>query len=556
MSRIYDIAHAYVDEHAALDPIAATRMGIPGYDHLLSDLSPDGSEAIAAHNRRAVADLEAAHVEGERDRIARDVMLERLGVSLALHDAGEHYLSLRTLGSPMASVRSVFDQMPRTDAQAWSNIAMRMAAVPGALAGYRSTLDAGIARGMTVARRQVEECARQAGVWSGAAGEPSFFSGIRDAFAQSGIDDAALRAAIDTGAAAADAAYADFRAYLLGTYLPRAVERDAVGPDRYGLAARFFNGATLDLEETYAWAWDELNRLRAEQQSTAARIVPDGTVADARALLDTDPARAVDGVDAYRAWLQEMHDDALDKLDGVHFEIDPRIRRIEVMIPPPGGALAAYYTAPSEDFSRPGRTWFPTGTRTRFPKWTDVTTVYHEGVPGHHLQAGGSRCLDLSRYQRMMTFVSGHGEGWALYAERLMAELGFLDVPDYYLGMLSMQTLRAARVIVDIGMHLEKRIPASEAFHPGEVWTHDLAVEFIIAETGINEELVRSEVLRYLGWAAQAISYKVGERHWLAAREAAKQRAGAAFDLKRFHTQALALGPMGLDMLMTELARS
>jgi uncharacterized protein (DUF885 family) len=225
------------------------------------------------------------------------------------------------------------------------------------------------------------------------------------------------------------------------------------------------------------------------------------------------------------------------------------------MIPPPGGALAAFYTGPSEDFSRPGRTWFPVGTRTTFPKWTDVTTVYHEGVPGHHLQVGATKCLDLSRYQRMLAFVSGHGEGWALYAERLMAELGFLDVPDYYMGMLSMQALRAVRVIVDIGMHLELAIPSDEEFHPGETWSHDLAVEFTIQKTGIDHELIRSEILRYLGWPAQAISYKVGERRWLAAREDAKKRQGAAFDLRRFHTDALGLGPMGLAQLEAELSR-
>jgi uncharacterized protein (DUF885 family) len=120
--------------------------------------------------------------------------------------------------------------------------------------------------------------------------------------------------------------------------------------------------------------------------------------------------------------------------------------------------------------------------------------------------------------------------------------------------MLSMQALRAARVIVDIGMHLELAIPKDEAFHAGETWNHDLAVDFVMQETGINEEMVRSEILRYLGWPAQAISYKVGERHWLAARDEAKQRAGAAFDLRRFHTDALNLGPMGLAQLRRELA--
>ena len=289
---------------------------------------------------------------------------------------------------------------------------------------------------------------------------------------------------------------------------------------------------------------------------TAQKIVPGGSVDDAQHLLDTDPARAIDGIDAHRAWLQEVHDRALADLNGTHFDIDPRIMQVEVMIPPAGGALAPYYSGPSEDFVRPGRTWWPSGTRTTFAKWTDVSTAYHEGVPGHHLQVGATRCLGdtLSRYQRSLTFVSGHGEGWALYAERLMGELGYLDEPEYYLGMLSAQALRCVRVIIDIGMHLELAIPQTERFHPGETWNHALGLAFAQERSRQDKELMTSEMLRYLGWPAQAISYKVGERAWLDARESAKQRQGASFDLKRFHTAALGLGPMGLDQLTSEAA--
>ncbi len=132
-----------------------------------------------------------------------------------------------------------------------------------------------------------------------------------------------------------------------------------------------------------------------------------------------------------------------------------------------------YYTGPSEDFSRPGRTWYPSTGQERFPMWAEVTTAYHEGVPGHHLQVAQVvlQREHLCRVQRM-GFISGHGEGWALYAERLMDELGYLDRPEYRLGMLAAQALRAVRVIIDIGMHLELEIPEvqppTEApFHPG-----------------------------------------------------------------------------------------
>jgi len=343
--------------------------------------------------------------------------------------------------------------------------------------------------------------------------------------------------------------------WLSEEYAATASERESCGEERYQLLSRLFLGATLDLPETYRWGWAELHRVEREMAETARRISPGATLDEAKELLETDPTRAIEGVEAYRDWLQQLHDETVASLDGVHFEIEEKIKPVEVMIPPAGGALIPYYTGPSEDFSRPGRTWWPVDGRTHFPKWGEVSIAYHEGVPGHHIQVAGVRLLteELSRFQRTLTFISGHGEGWALYAERLMGELGYLENPDYYLGMLSAQALRCVRVIIDIGMHLELAIPQDESFHPGEKWTHDLMLDFAAGRTRRPREFLQSEVIRYLGWPAQAISYKVGERKWLEARESARQRAGASFSMKEFHSQALALGPMGLDTLGTEL---
>jgi uncharacterized protein (DUF885 family) len=194
--------------------------------------------------------------------------------------------------------------------------------------------------------------------------------------------------------------------------------------------------------------------------------------------------------------------------------------------------------------------------------WGDVTTCYHESVPGHHLQLGYAmyQAGSLSRIQRN-SFISGHGEGWALYAERLCDEFGWFENPDLRLGFLLGQMLRSVRVIIDIGMHLGKRIPEGTTlidgspFHGGEVWNGDLGLRFALSETGNTEPFMRSEIDRYLGWPAQAISYKVGEREWLAARDDARRREGGAFDLRSWHTRALRLGAVGLGQLRTELAR-
>ena len=328
-----------------------------------------------------------------------------------------------------------------------------------------------------------------------------------------------------------------------------------VGEERYARYARSWNRCELDLRETYAWGWDEIHRIGEEMEAAAEQIAPGEGVEAAKAVLDTDPARAIEGVEPFRQWMQDLQDRTIAELNGTHFEIPEPLQRLEAMIAPPGGALAMYYTGPSEDFSRPGRTWYPTGGKTRFPLWGEVSIAYHEGVPGHHLERGNARLLDLSRFQRLLGDCSGYVEGWALYAERLMGELGYLEAPDYAMGLLASQALRSVRVIIDIGMHLELPIPEGQPFHPGERWTPALGDEFAKTRSHFPADFIASEIDRYLGLPGQAISYKVGERAWLAAREAARQSLGDAFDLRRFHREALALGPMGLGLLAQESAR-
>lgn len=542
VSEVFAIADRYVAEFAALDPIAATAAGIKGYDDRLTDYSPAGADARAALARDAIAALERAPRETDTDRIAANVMRERLQVGIEQHDAGERLRDLRIIGSPIQSIRQCFDLMSYETAEDWETVRDRMARVPDAVAGVEAALREGMARGILAARRQALACAQQCEAW---AGEQPFFQDL----AAKRPDDESLARAADR----ATQAYARLGAFLRDEYAPVADERDAVGRDRYSLFARAFNGIELDLDETYAWGWEELYRIEHAMRSVAERILPGESLPAVFDHLETDPNRTIEGVDEFLVWNQQLIDDTISALDGTHFDIPDPLRRCEAMIAPPGGAAAMYYTPPSEDFSRPGRTWYPTLGRTRFPLWREVSICYHEAVPGHHLQVGQTKYLagKLSRFQRAFGFVSGHGEGWALYAERLMAELGYLDDPAWEMGMLAAQAMRAVRVIVDLGMHLE--LPSRE--HGAAPWTPELALPFVVERSRFPEAFMRSEVDRYLGWPGQAISYKVGERVWLECREAAKARHGAGFDLESWHSYALDLGGMGLGPLRDELAR-
>jgi uncharacterized protein (DUF885 family) len=558
MSEIYDLSDRYVDRFAALDPVSATLEGLAGHDDEMTDFSPDGFEERNEHDRATLRALAAARREGERDRIAADVLREALETSIELYDTGEHLRELNVIASPVQAVRMVFDMMPAETESDWEVIAGRMGLVPEGLSSYEESLAEGVRQGLVAARRQAVECMRQAETWSGLDGATRpFFATFVDRFDGSGIDNPALRDRLVERSGRATEAYASLARFFADEYAPHAAERDAVGAERYGRLARVFNGIELDLAEAYEWGWDELHRIERAMGQVAERIVPGASLAAVIDHLEADPDGAIEGVDEFREWLQNLLDTTISELDGVHFDIPDPVKRVEAMIAPPGGAAAMYYSGPSEDFSRPGRTWYPTLGKTRFPLWGEVSICYHEGVPGHHLQIAQVRYLagELSRFQRTLAGWSGHAEGWALYAERLMGELGYLDDPAYELGMLRAQALRAMRVVVDIGLHLELAIPADERYHPGETWTPELALPFAIERSGrMPEDFMRSEVDRYLGWPGQAISYKIGERVWLRVRDDARERAGSAFDLKDFHARALNLGPMGLDQLRRELA--
>ncbi|SHF39726.1 DUF885 domain-containing protein [Streptoalloteichus hindustanus] len=555
---VHEISDRYVEDYAALDPITATYLGVPGHDEKLTDFSPEGHQARAELARRALADLEAARPADADEETAKAVFQERVGLNVEIHDAGLDESALNVIASPVQDLRQVFDLMPTDSAENWTVVARRLTAMPEAVAQLRASLARAADRGNVAAIRQVTRVAEQCETWAGLRGGRSFFANlIASAEGADGVGPA-LRTDLETGAKAAAEAYADLARFLREDLAPKAPAKDAVGEDVYRLWSRYFTGAKLDLAEAYEWGWAEFSRIEAEMKRVAERIKPGATLAEAAAALDANPRYQVHGQDAFAAWMQQLSDKALVDLRDVHFAIPDALMKLECKIAPPGGGVGAYYTGPTDDFSRPGRMWWSVpADKEEFSTWREVSTVYHEGVPGHHLQIATAvyQQARLNRFQRLMCWVSGYGEGWALYAERLMRELGYLEDDGNLLGMLDAHLFRAARVVVDLGMHLELEIPAGTGFHEGERWTPELGLEFMLTRTITDPGHVRDEIDRYLGWPGQAPSYKLGERLWLAAREEARQRHGDAFDLKRFHMQALEMGAMGLDTLREQLVK-
>ncbi|MFJ8361211.1 DUF885 domain-containing protein [Streptomyces sp. NPDC093984] len=552
-----EVADAYVDDLVALDPVTGTYLGVKESSSKLPDTSPAGQEALAELARETLARLDEAErrpgADSDIERRCARLLRERLTAELAVHEADEGLRAVSNLSSPVHSVRNVFTITPVATEEDWAAVAERLRAVPAALRGYRESLALGLERKLHAGPRPTATFIEQLTEWSDKDGQGR---GWFEGFASQGPD--ALRAELDEAARAATAAVTELRDWMRDVYAPTIEDApDTVGRERYARFARYFNGTDLDLDEAYAYGWSEYHRILGEMKKEAEKVLP-GAATPWVALAHLDEhGTHIEGVEEVRAWLQGLMDEAIDALDGTHFELAERVRKVESCIAPPGSAAAPYYTAPSADFSRPGRTWLPTMGQNRFPVYDLVSTWYHEGVPGHHLQLAQWAHVadDLSRYQATVGIVSANAEGWALYAERLMDELGFLTDPERRLGYLDAQMMRALRVIVDIGMHLELRIPADSPFHPGERWTPELAHEFFGSHSSRPADFVESELIRYLSMPGQAIGYKLGERAWLLGREKARERHGDAFDAKAWHMAALSQGSLGLDDLVDELSR-
>jgi uncharacterized protein (DUF885 family) len=540
-SPIFALSDSYVEKSARLSPMASTYLGITDLNDQLDDFSIAGRAVEADLSRATLAELDKLEPIDEIDRVAKSVMQERLTSSLQLHDSFESHISFNVLTSPPADIRQVFEMMPKESAEDFDNIAKRLLAVDKAHLSWVSTIDTLAKKGKTVAQRQIDGIAKQL---------ESYADGGYAAMAKS-FDPDGKYPAIHEAAKAAARSSAETATYLRGTYMALATPNDAVGAERYAAWARYYTGADLDLRATYEWGLADLAQITERMWKVAAKIKPDAkTLREVADYLDNAPEYKIHGKDAIIKKLLDFTQAAVTQLDGTHFDIDDRMKFCDARIAPEGSASAPYYMSPSEDMSRPGTTWLPLLGKDEVSWWHLASTWYHEAVPGHHLQVATS-VLErdrLSRFQRFGAWISGYGEGWALYAERFMDDLGAFDEPGIEMGFLSAQALRATRIVIDIGMHL------GYTDENGRVWDAVSGREALMNKALLDEHHATSETDRYLGWPGQAISYKVGEREWIAARENAKKRLGAEFSLKRFHAHALKIGPMGLDTFGQELA--
>jgi len=544
------LANKWVRQMADFYPSFATSIGYPGGEGDMDDHSPEALAQGQLDIKNVIAELKKLTPTDEVDIVTKEAMLFSLEGEIESYDSGLSFRNLNNIASPAQGIRDIFDISPTATISDWENIASRMRKVSTSLEGYGRSLRISAENNDAPAKRQLEEVINQAAQITS---ENGFFRTFAaSAKADAGELPESLKKELIEAAESATKGYAEFSDTLIEIHTASNTS-DAIGKERYQMLSKSFLGATVDLDETYQWGIEELARIVAEQNEVANQILSGASVEEAIKHLENDPSTKLQGTKELQQWMQKLSDNAIEALGGTHFEIAEPLKKLECIIAPTqhGGI---YYTGPSDDFSRPGRMWWsvPVGV-TEFDTWRETTTVYHEGVPGHHLQVAQATYVrdTLNAWRRLASWTSGHGEGWALYAERLMEELGFLDNPADRLGMLDGQRMRAARVVLDIGVHLGK-----DRLDGKGVWDFDYALDFMEKNVNMSKEFVRFEVTRYFGWPGQAPSYKVGQRIWEQIRDDYKARKGEVFDIKEFHKTALNLGGLGLDTLEKAMARA
>lgn len=554
----WGIADRFLLALAPHEPIAAQAIGEP-VGHGLPDLSPEWCVERYAIEGRTLDQLRGVDRAGlGRHELALvHAMTERLESDRRLFETGFLPRLVAPLASPAHTVRESFDGAI-IDAVGGSAVVERLEAVPEAIAQLQRRLRwaaeegarGGFTGGGVVARRQLEVLAAQIDGWIDPDGMDFFRSIPVEEDVAAGLRDRA-RAAGDR----ASEAYASLARFLRGELFEFAEDRDPVGGAVYLATARSFLGADVDLDELSAYGWAELDRLVGRALGVAERILgaeaATGRASEvlrrAAAALDADPAGRLGEESEIRAWLETRLASTVTALDGVAFDLPDTIGEVVCDVTRAASGVV-YYTPAAPDGSQPSRVvWTIPRDAATISTWQEVTSVHHEGVPGHHLEHAINRAnTGLHRWQRALCEVHGYAEGWAHYSEQLSEEFGLLRDDGELLGMLLGQIWRAVRVIADIGLHTGRSVPENPYTDETE-WTTELAERLLVELALTTAHTARFEVDRYLAWPGQALAFKAGQRLWNELRARAEARPG--FVLKNFHRDALSWGPMGLGPL-------
>jgi uncharacterized protein (DUF885 family) len=528
-------------------PLLGTAIGDHRYDDRLPDVS------LAAHARRAEKTeaflKELAAIDrgalAPVERINHDMFKAQLEERRDAFRFHEHLLPLNADSGFHTDFALLSQQMPFATVADYGKYVARLRAFPRYMDDSIALMREGLRTGLTIPRAALagiestitplaaDDPAKSA-LWAPFARIPSTI----DAAARSQLQ-ADARAAI---AEAVTPAYRRFLAFMTKEYMPGARETLAAtalpdGDAYYGYLVRKFTTLPLTHAEVHQTGLDQVAAIRAEMDEAMRRTGFPGTFAAFLAFLRTDPRfypKTPDQLLKEASFIAKRMDGKLPGLFG-------RLPRQPYSVAPVPAFLAPKYTAGRyvnnpPGGAEPGYYWVNTHALDTRPLYNLEALTLHEAVPGHHLQGALAYELEGLPAFRRWSYISAFGEGWGLYSEWLGLEAGFYTDPYSNFGRLTYAMWRAARLVVDTGLHAKG-------------WTRQQAIDYLLANTALSTHECTTEVDRYISWPGQALSYKVGELEIRALRRKAEAALGARFDVRRFHDAVLANGSVPLPVL-------
>lgn len=544
MVNIFDLSEEFVHEYSKIRPMTATLWGIPGYDDRWDDFSSTSwtqdLQLCEEYERR----MSMISFTGSKwEEVAFVILKEFLARTIMYVKNADYYLDINSIYCTFQQMMYALKAQPTATEADWLALEKRLQSFDTAIEQYISALRDGYNLGVVSARRQVVEVARQARETN-----LSVLLNKKNEAAGVLMDPKRLTLLCDS----VKESHNKLADFLENEYLQHAREQDACGAEYYARCVQSYIGNPVNLEDTYQWGFEEIHRLLDEIRVVCKKIDPEES--DYLRVLQrvrNDPEFLMTDHDEFLGFVKTKELEAMDKLRPF-FDIPEMLATINVEKIPVDVDLAQYQPPPP-DFSRPGCISYGFQKDKPIALFDQLTTAYHEGFPGHHLQCGlqVSYKDNLSLLGRISGY-SGYAEGWALYAERFMEEQGLYEHAYYTLGMLICSLFRACRIVIDIGLHLSLRIPDDFELNPGKTWCFELGKSMLMDVCGFPEKMSTDEMNRYCGFPGQAISYKVGERCIRDLRNYYFKRLPEG-SLKEFHNMILQYGSVSLDFLETHV---
>ncbi|HSF86648.1 MAG TPA: DUF885 domain-containing protein [Acidimicrobiia bacterium] len=540
--QLRQLGEQYWDYTLERQPTQALMLGDHRYDDRFEDMSRQAEDAVIGRLREFAAEAETIDPAGltPDERISRDVLIFEAGTSADMQETRQAELAVNHTIGLQTTLPVIVPMLPLTEPEHALAMPAKFTAMARSIRQSAVRFQEGVANGRLPIRYHADKTVEQIDEYLASPAEEDPYLGLRTPEAFSEADAADWRAEIaDVIASEIRPAWEEFRRVVAEEVAPAARSSDqpgvcflADGEELYRRAIRRHTSIDLSAEEIHEIGLSQIAKLDDEYRTLGGEVLGTTDLTEIYNTLRNDPAlRFEDGPSIVTA--SEM---AMAKAKAAMGDWFGRLPQADCVVQETPHGPTAYYFPPATDGSRPGTFFINTADPTRWHRFEIESMAYHEGIPGHHLQLAISGELEDVPEFRKHARVTAYAEGWGLYTERLADEMGLYSGAMERIGMLSADSMRAGRLVVDTGLHAMG-------------WTRQQAIDYFADNSPMSMTSIEGEVDRYIGMPGQALAYMVGRLEITKYRDHAHAELGDRFDIKGFHDTVLGSGLVPLPTL-------